>query len=156
MANGEGRAGRQIVDRQMEGWERWTAALLFYVGVWKQREEGCTYSGRLELWAVTSSVWDGAGRSNGWAHRERCFLIEMGSSSSTGWADRETDRHHETTRPGLRTDRLARCLAKGRQTIARHRHQHRRRHRHQARPGRGHSMGYYLDLDMRRIPGEQN
>ena len=81
-----------------------TTTYILCVGVWKQREEGCTYSGRLELWAVTSSVWDGAGRSNGWAHSERCLLIEMGSSGPT---EKQTDITRPRDRACGRTDSLA-------------------------------------------------
>ena len=99
----------------------------------------CTYSGRLE---PVVRVWDGAGRCNRRARGERCFLIEMDRAVFVDkWTDRRaeiptgrgrhTDRHHETTRPGLRTDRLSAGAGnrQSRQTIARHRRRH--------RPGQG-------------------
>lgn len=74
--------------------------------VWK-REEACMYSGRLECWAATSSVWHGASRSNGRARKNRCFPTEVEARQRQGesvrrgpeercqradrWIDRETD-----------------------------------------------------------------
>lgn len=46
--------------RDMEGQGRGGLLLQHYYSAWVggswRREEGCTYSGRLERWAVTSSV----------------------------------------------------------------------------------------------------
>jgi hypothetical protein len=82
------------------------------VCVWK-REEACMYSGRLECWAATSSVWHGASRSNGRAHNRR-FPTEIEPRQRQRLARREEssvtigaywrDRHHGT---GLRRGSLA-------------------------------------------------
>jgi hypothetical protein len=90
-------------------------------------------------------VWDGAGRCNGRRTlSERCYLVEMGRAvERRRWT---TDTHHETTRPGLRTDsgsagkRQANDSATQTQTPTQTQTQT------QARPGRGTQHGLLFRL----------
>ena len=113
-----------------------------------------THSGRLE---PVVRVWDGAGRRNGRAYSERCFLIEMDRAVFVEKMDRQTGRdtdragqtHGQTSRDHETgpADGQTHCWCwrqarQSRQTIARHRHRHQHRRRH--RPGQGTQDGILL------------
>ena len=127
-----------------------------------------TYSGRLE---PVVRVWDGAGRRNGRAYSERCFLIEMDRAVFVEKMDRQTGR--DTARAGQTHGQTSRDHETGPadgQTHCSWCWQQAKQANDSASDtdtdtntdadtgqARGHRMGYYyLDLDMRRIPGERN
>ena len=115
MTNGEGRADHGQMEGQAEVGEVCCCCCYYYyctvwVGGWK-REEGFAVQRSLgALGRKVVRVWDGAGRCNG-------LLIEMGRAVVERMEKEQTDRHHETTRPGLRTDgRTHSCWQQAKQT----------------------------------------
>lgn len=156
-------------DGQIKGWQTWRG---------RQRWERCTslaaghqrtsgqgsvrgcadcgsvkkhvYGGRLECWAATSSVWHGASRSNGRAGNNR-HTAGRRQSLASGNDDDDNKMDITSVEAGEETDRQRSrdCLAIA--VIAASKRSSDSAHRQQ--------LGddcLALDLDMRRIPGEQN